>query len=200
MLSLSLGCQNGSRESLNMAILKVARMGHPILRKKGRALEPKEIQSDRIQRLIQDMTETMHEYRGIGLAAPQVHESLQLAIIEIESDNPRYPGSAQKPLTIFINPKITVLDQTLQGFWEGCLSVPELRGFVERPKKVQVDYLDDQGAPQSIIGEGFLATVIQHELDHLNGRLYIDRIKDPALLSYMDEYQRYHVGSGEELD
>ncbi|MEK6577994.1 MAG: peptide deformylase, partial [Bdellovibrionota bacterium] len=91
-----------------MAILKVARMGHPILRKKARKLEANEIGSELIQRLIRDMIETMHEYSGIGLAAPQVHESLQLAIIEIEPDNPRYPDAEKKPLTVFINPKITV--------------------------------------------------------------------------------------------
>ena len=183
-----------------MAILKVARMGHPILRKKARKLEANEIGSELIQRLIRDMIETMHEYSGIGLAAPQVHESLQLAIIEIEPDNPRYPDAEKKPLTVFINPKITVLDDARQGFWEGCLSVSDLRGFVERPRKVRVDYLDAGGKPQMIIGEDFLATVIQHELDHLDGRLYVDRITDTSKLSYIEEYQRYHIGSGEELD
>jgi peptide deformylase len=174
-----------------MAIRKVARMGHPVLRQVGRELTPKEIKSPEIQRLIEDMIETMHEYGGIGIAAPQVHESLQLALIEFEEDSERYPDMGEQPLMVVINPKITVLDEKEQGFWEGCLSVPELRGLVHRPRKVQVDYLDEHANPRTIVAEDFLATVFQHELDHLGGKLFVDRIKDITKLAFLDEYRKY---------
>ncbi len=174
-----------------MAIRKVARMGHPILRQKARELAPKELASPEIDRLIQDMVDTMHEYGGIGLAAPQIHEPLSLAIIEFGEDSARYPDMGSQPLSVFVNPKITVIDPKEQGYWEGCLSVPKLRGFVERPRKIQVDYLDRSGASRKIVAEGFLATVFQHELDHLDGTLFIDRIKDRTKLAFMEEYRRY---------
>lgn len=172
-----------------MAIRKVARMGHPVLRKVARELTPKEIRSEETKRLIEDMIETMHEYGGIGIAAPQVHESVQLALIEVPED-PEGTGAGQK-LTVFINPKIKVLDTTAQGYWEGCLSVPELRGLVARPRKVEVSYLDRDGNPKIIVGEGFLATVFQHELDHLQGVLFVDRVQDTKKLAFLDEYQKY---------
>lgn len=181
-----------------MAILKVARMGHPVLREKARDVRPEEIGSPELERLIEDMIETMHEYGGIGLAAPQVHRSINMALIEFDESSERYPNQGAQPLAVFINPRITYLDQTIQGFWEGCLSVPELRGFVERPRKIRVDYLDRKGRPASLEAEGFLATVFQHELDHLAGVLYVDRIKDTRKLAFMDEFQRYLAGSGEE--
>lgn len=168
-------------------------MGHPILREKAANLSAEEIRSAEIQRLIDDMIETMHEYGGVGLAAPQVHRSIQLAVIEFSEDSARYPGQGHQPLSVFINPRITVLDVAEEGYWEGCLSVPELRGYVERPRKIRVDYLDRDARAQSVGAEGFLATVLQHELDHLGGRLFIDRIKDPTKLAFMDEYRRYHL-------
>lgn len=181
-----------------MAILKVARMGHPVLRQKARDLTPEEIRSPEIQRLIADMVETMHEYSGIGLAAPQVHQSIQLAIIEFDEGSSRYPDMGGQPLNVYINPKITVLDSKEQGFWEGCLSVPELRGLVHRPRKIRVDYLDREAKPRSIEADGFLATVFQHELDHLAGRLFVDRMKDMTKLAFLQEYERYWVPSEED--
>ncbi len=178
----------------SMAIRKIARMGHPILRQPTRLLTPKEIQSDEIQRLIQDMVETMHEYGGIGLAAPQVHEPLRLAIIGYGDDSSRYPDQGDQPLSVYINPKITVLDPTAQGFWEGCLSIPEIRGLVRRPRKVQIDYLDLKGKPQTYVAEGFLATVFQHELDHLDGVLFVDRIEytpGKSPIAFIEEYGKY---------
>jgi peptide deformylase len=174
-----------------MAIRKIARMGHPVLRQVGRELTPKEIKSPEIQRLIEDMIETMHEYSGIGIAAPQVHESIQLAVIEFDEDSDRYPDMGDQDLMVICNPKITVLDETEQSFWEGCLSIPDLRGLVPRPRKVQIDYLDETGSPKQIIAEDFLATVFQHELDHLVGKLFVDRIRDITKLSFIEEYQRY---------
>jgi peptide deformylase len=174
-------------------------MGHPVLRQKARPLKPSEIQSEEIKRLIADMIETMHEYGGIGLAAPQVHEPIQLALVEYEEENERYPDKGQKqPLCVVINPRITVLDEKEQGFWEGCLSVPELRGFVDRPRKVQIDFLDETGKARKIVAEDFLATVFQHELDHLDGKLFVDRMKDMSKLSFIEEYGRYHQNDEEE--
>jgi peptide deformylase len=176
-----------------MSILKVARLGHPVLRMPTRELTKHEIVSEPIQRLVADMVETMHEYGGVGLAAPQVHESLRLAVIEVEELNERYRGAVPQPLLVIFNARVTVLDSTPHGFWEGCLSVPGLRGFVERPRKIKVDYLDQSGEPQSIVAEDFLATVFQHELDHLDGTLYVDKIAVPERFAFIEEYQRYHL-------
>lgn len=177
-----------------MAIRKIARMGHPVLREQARELSMSEIGSPEVRRLIDDMIETMHEYSGIGLAAPQIHEPIQLAIIEFEDENPRYGKTGGQALQVFINPKITVIDATEQGFWEGCLSVPDLRGLVYRARKIQVDYLDQDGKPQTKVAEGFLATVFQHELDHLAGTLFIDRVRNEpgkTPLAFLEEYSRY---------
>ncbi len=177
-----------------MAILKVARMGHPVLRQKNRLILPDEFGSEELGLLVDNMVETMEEYGGIGLAAPQVHESLQLALIGFDGENDRYPGMGDQDLLIVCNPKITVLDETLQTFWEGCLSVPGLRGKVSRPRKIRVDFQDFDGKKHSIEPEGFLATVFQHELDHLAGVLYIDRIEQgpgKTALAFQEEYDKH---------
>ena len=176
-----------------MAIRKIARMGHPILRAPAKKLSHEEILSAKIQRLILDMHDTMKEYQGIGLAAPQIYESVQLALIEFGPDNSRYPNMGEQPLLVLINPKITVLDETPQEFWEGCLSVPDLRGLVSRPRKIQVDYLDQKAKSNAIVVEDFLATVFQHELDHLFGHLYVDHLVSAAQFSFLDEYRRFHL-------
>ena len=196
-----------------MSIRKVARMGHPVLRVKARELTTEEIRSADFERLLEDMVDTMEEYGGIGLAAPQIHESIAVAIIDYADDHPRYAGGngaesdgkvatggddglKEMPLSVFINPKITVLDPTEQGFWEGCLSVPEIRGLVYRPRKIRIDFLDRDAKPRSVVAEGFLATVFQHELDHLAGTLFVDRIRyrpGASPISFVEEYARYHV-------
>lgn len=181
-----------------MAIRKVARMGHPILREVAQKLSVEEIQSPRIQQLIADMIETMQEYEGIGLAAPQIHESLQIAIIGFSEKNGRYPGAGVQPLTVLINPKITVIDSTLRGGWEGCLSIPGIRGWVERPSKIRVESMNHEGRPQVIVAENFLSTVFQHELDHLQGVLFIDRVEDRTRLSFLEEYHRYWPGGAKQ--
>ena len=178
-----------------MSILKVARLGHPILREPARELTPDEIRSDPVQRLVQDMHETMREYQGVGLAAPQVHESLRIALIEFDDDNERYRLEAAEPLWVVFNPRVTVLDEKTEGYWEGCLSVPGLRGYVERPRKIRVDYLDAAGEARERVAEGFLATVCQHEFDHLDGVLYVDRIREPGKLAFLEEYARYHAAT-----
>jgi len=174
-----------------MAVRKVLRMGHPILRRPADPLDLESIGSDETRRLIGDMIATLHDYGGIGLAAPQVGESLRLAIAEIPESGSRYGDLPTMPLTVLFNPTIAVLDPETQGFWEGCLSVPGLRGFVERPQKIQVDYLDIDANRQSIELSGFVATVFQHEFDHLDGKLYIDRISDMRLLAFEEEFMRY---------
>lgn len=171
-------------------IKPICRMGNPILRKKTREATKDFLKTDEFRQLQQDLFDSMKHYGGIGIAAPQIGVDLKIAIIQLEGIN-RYGEEINLPLTMFINPVITYLTQEEQGFWEGCLSVPGLRGFVERPRKVKVSYLNDKGIDQEIIAEGFLATVLQHELDHLEGILYIDRIKDPKLISYQEEFEEY---------
>lgn len=166
-------------------------MGHPILRQPARPLEPEELGSDRIRALVEDMTDTLHDYGGIGLAAPQVGESIRLALVEIPGGPTRYGEIEPMPLTVLANPTIEVLDPATAGYWEGCLSIPGLRGYVERPQHIRVDYVDLGGKPHALEVTGFLATVFQHELDHLDGTLYIDRIKDSRLLGFDLEYERY---------
>jgi len=181
-----------------MAIRKIARLGHPVLRQKARDVTREEISSPEMRRLLKDMQETMHEYGGVGIAAPQVHESVRLAISEYDSGNERYETGDGQPLLVAFNARVKVLDETLSGFWEGCLSVPGLRGWVERPSKIEVSYLDERGKPKTLVAEGFLATVFQHELDHLDGVLYVDKISDKGKFSFTEEYTRYHLEPGEE--
>ena len=175
-----------------MSILKVSHLGHPVLREKSRRLEREDLGSATIQTLIDDMTATMLEYRGVGLAAPQVHESLSLAVIE--SSGPR----GDIPLTILVNLDITVLDEELVEDWEGCLSIPDLRGRVPRYSKLRVDALDRHGNPLRITAEGFFARVIQHEFDHLMGTVYLDRMRDFRTLTHFPEFQRYWLPQTEE--
>ncbi|HEU4618282.1 MAG TPA: peptide deformylase [Gammaproteobacteria bacterium] len=174
-----------------MAIRKVLRMGHPVLRQVARPVPAEDIGSARLAALIDDMIDTLHDYGGIGLAAPQVGESIRLAIIEIAGGPTRYGEIPPMPLTVFINPTIEVVDAAVQGYWEGCLSIPGLRGYVERPQHIAVAYTSLEGGRERFELEGFLATVFQHEFDHLDGTLYIDRIADPKLLGFDQEYERY---------
>ena len=175
-----------------MAIHKIIRMGHPVLRKKAQKLSVEEILSDETRVLIGDMEETMATKNGVGLAAPQIGISKQLAIIHLSEENSkRYSQKERSPLIVVINPTITILNESTSGFWEGCLSIPKLRGFVERPNKIQVDFVDQGNSPQSMVLEGFLATVFQHELDHLEGKLYIDHIKDMKNLTFFEEYKQF---------
>jgi len=161
-------------------------MGHPTLRQVARPLEMAELRSERVLRLIEDMVDTLHQVGGIGLAAPQVNESLRLAIVDIPGGASRYGEIPAMPLTVFVNPEIEVMEGETAGYWEGCLSVPGLRGYVERPQRVRVRALDAHGKRIELELHGFLATVFQHEFDHLDGRLYVDRLKDNSLLVFED--------------
>jgi peptide deformylase len=180
-----------------VAIRKIAQLGEPVLRRKADPIDRHEIGSDRIQTLIDDMIETMHDADGAGLAAPQVYESIQLCVIEVDK-NPRYPQFEAIPLTVLINPIVTPLVAETDALaaedsfqmYEGCLSVPGVRGQVTRPRKVRVEALDRDGQPLDFVWESFRAVVVQHETDHLNGTLYVDRV-DPKTLTFLREYDRH---------
>jgi peptide deformylase len=177
-----------------MAILKVARLGHPVLRKITAPLSVSEIQSAPIQKFIDDMIESMKEYNGVGLAADQVHESKQIAVLEV-ADNPRYPDKPAVPLTVLINPQITPLSEETEDDWEGCLSIPDLRGRVPRFKSLRVQALDRHGRELSFTAYDFHARVIQHEWDHLNGKVYLDRMRDLSSLAFLAEFARFCLPS-----
>ncbi len=180
-----------------MAIRKIAQMGEPVLRKVARALEAEEIPSARTQLLIDDMIDTMRDADGAGIAAPQVYESVRVCVMEI-GNNPRYPTMASLPLTVLVNPVVTPLvpnagsptDADSVEMYEGCLSVTGIRGKVRRPRHVHVRALDRSGRPVEFTLEGPLASVAQHETDHLDGVLFVDRA-DPRSLTFLREYDRH---------
>ena len=171
--------------------------GNSVLRERAVEIVKGEVD---VKKLSEDMFETMHNADGIGLAAPQIGISKQLAIIKLSEESDRYPDMETSEAYIIFNPKITVLDKEKQGFWEGCLSVPGLRGYVERPRKVKIDFLDENAKERTIEVEDFLATVFQHELDHLIGMLYVDRMEDVSSLMYEDEMIFQEVDEEETLD
>jgi peptide deformylase len=182
-----------------MAILKVARLGHPVLRQRAEPVAPAEIRSPEIQRLIDDMIETMHEYDGAGLAANQVHTLKRVAVVEVR-ENPRYPDAPHIPLTILVNPVVTpVTTETAEG-WEGCLSVPDMRGRVPRFTAVRLEGYDREGGRLDLIAKDFFARVLQHECDHLEGVVYLDRMPDLTTLCHIAEWNKHWLGVSEEGD
>ena len=146
-----------------------------------------EIKSPETKLLLEDMWDSLEVAGGIGLAAPQIGILKKLAVIKLSEESDRYPDMEDSEPYVIFNPKVSVVDKTEQGFWEGCLSVPGLRGFVERPRSIRVDFLDENAEPRTIEAEDFLATVFQHELDHLVGKLYVDRMKDIKTLMFEEE-------------
>jgi len=180
-----------------MPILKVARIGHPVVRTAARALTPAEVRSPEIQRLIDDMEVTMHEYDGVGLAGPQVHVGLRLAVLEVPGSDERSQDAV--PFTVLVNPVVTPLgDEKVLG-WEGCLSIPDLRGVVPRFTRLRLEALDRDAQPYTLEASGFFARVIQHECDHLDGAVYLDRMRDMTTLSFLSEFGRFH-GHGHNHD
>ena len=180
-----------------MSILKVAHMGHPVLRARARPLAPAEFKHAALQNLIDDMLDTMAEYHGVGLAAPQIHESLRLFVGLLESPKPE-PGKddadadAPEPIAI-INPEITPIgDETVED-WEGCLSIPDIRGRVPRAREIRLRGFDREGGRIDLTLRDFPARVAQHETDHLDGILFFDRMRSFQSLTFLDEYSRYHV-------
>lgn len=177
-----------------MPVRTVLRLGNPLLRRPARDLTPAEIGSPEIQALIQDLIDTQKTSGGIGIAAPQIGASVRVAVIEFDRSNPRYRGMGELERTVLINARITVLDPTPQTYWEGCLSLPGLRGQVTRPSHIRVDYQDESGTPRSIQAQGFVATVLQHELDHLDGVLFVDRVESrpgATALAFTQEYEQF---------
>ena len=171
-------------------ILKVARLGFPSLRVAAQPVPREVIKTHDFQKLIDDMVETMHEYSGVGVAAPQVHLPIQLTVLEVEN-HPRYPDMPPVPLTVLINPVVTILDEEKVEDWEGCLSIPDLRGRVPRFKKLRVEALDREANEIQIEASDFHARVIQHETDHLKGDVYLDRMPDLRSLGFLAELQRF---------
>lgn len=178
-----------------MPLLDIIRLGHPIIRQTAEPISTEELALPETQRLIDDMIETMRNANGVGIAAPQVGVAKQIVILEIDGTNPRYPGQVAIPLTVLVNHKIVAHSDTTETDWEGCLTVPDLRGQVERWSAIEVDALDRHGKPLSFRASGFHARVIQHEGDHLAGKVFLDRMTDFSTLTHLDEYQQFWVKS-----
>jgi peptide deformylase len=180
-----------------MAILKIARMGHPVLMTPAAAVpDPR---APEIHRLVNDMVETMIDANGAGLAAPQVHVPLRVVVFQAPGERSD-PGLAEDeafdhtaPLTVLINPEIAVLDPEPEGGWEGCLSVPGLRGWVERPAHIRYRGFGLDGKLIERVARGFHARVVQHECDHLDGRLYTSRMGDVSRLIFESEIRHFQA-------
>ncbi|MGH7228983.1 MAG: peptide deformylase [Nitrospiraceae bacterium] len=167
-----------------MALLTIAKLGNPLLRQVAPAVDPDEIGTRAFQQFIDDMFETMQGAEGIGLAAPQVSRSQQLVVMAC-------PGDNGFPQTVLVNPRIVYYGPHQVENWEGCLSVDGLRGKVARPSMVRVHGLDRHGSPLDFEATDLFAVCIQHELDHLNGKLFLDRMTDLATLTQLDEFDRF---------
>lgn len=177
-----------------MAIRKIATVGHPVLRQKARNLSREELLGDKMQAFIDDLVETMHDANGAGLAANQVFEPVQICAIEIKN-NPRYPYKPNYPLTVLVNPEVTLLGEETFLNYEGCLSVPNLRGEVRRSVHVRIQAWDRKGSPLDFEVKGLTAGTFQHELDHLDGKLFLDRIEDTRSLTTWSDFERFHMAA-----
>jgi peptide deformylase len=171
---------------------EIVEIGHPVLRERAREVTPEQLRSEEVQGLIDDMIETMRAANGAGLAANQVAETLRIAVAEVRPGNPRYPYKPPIPLTVMVNPLIEPLDAEIAQINEGCLSVPNLRGEVPRHVNVRLCYLDREGAEHEEVKRGLTAGTFQHELDHLDGTLFVDRVTDPRTLTTWDQFERFH--------
>jgi peptide deformylase len=174
-----------------VTVLPITTVGDPVLRQRARTLSLEELRSPEIQTLIDDMIETMRAAGGAGLAANQVSSLKRVAVIEV-GDNPRYPYKPPIPLTVIVNPLITPLDDEKLVINEGCLSVPDLRGNVDRFTSVRVSHLDRDGIPREAVIHGLSAGTFQHEVDHLDGVLFLDRVSDPRTFTTWEQFERHH--------
>jgi peptide deformylase len=184
---------------MDMSILKIARMGHPVLRVKARAIERSDIRGAALQKLIDDMIETMIEYRGVGLAAPQVHEGVRLFVATLAADDDEdettdenKDGDRSAPLVV-INPELIPVRSEVIEDWEGCLSIPDIRGRVPRAREVMMRAFDRHGERIELRAHDYPARVIQHETDHLDGIMYFDRMRSFESLTFLEEYSKYSV-------
>jgi peptide deformylase len=171
---------------------EIVEVGHPVLRERAREITPEELGSDAVQALIDDMIDTMRAANGAGLAANQVGETVRVAVVEVRVGNPRYPYKPPVPLTVIVNPVIEPLDEDVEQINEGCLSVPNLRGEVPRHMNIRLRYLDREGGEHQEVRRGLTAGTFQHELDHLDGVLFLDRVADPTTLTTWAEFERFH--------
>jgi len=174
-----------------VTVRPIATVGHPVLRERARELSADELASPAIQALIDDMIATMRDAKGAGLAANQVHEPVRIAVVEVDH-NPRYPYKPPIPLTVVVNPVIEPLDDEVVEINEGCLSVPNLRGNVLRHVTVRVRYLDRDGVEHDEVKRGLTAGTFQHECDHLDGMLFLDRVVDTRTLTTWEDFERFH--------
>ncbi|MEA2426394.1 MAG: peptide deformylase [Thermoleophilaceae bacterium] len=175
-----------------MTTLPIASVGHPVLRERAREVTAQELRSPEVQELIDDMIETMRAASGAGLAANQVHDLHRIAVIEVREGNERYPYKPPIPLTVMVNPALEPIGDETVEINEGCLSVPDLRGTLDRYLAVRVRYLDRHGNEHVEERRGLTAGTFQHEVDHLNGVLFLDRVRDPATFSTWEQFDRYH--------
>lgn len=174
-----------------MPIRKIASIGHPVLREAARPLSREELLRPETQALIDDLIATMRDADGAGLAAPQIYEPVQLCALEVR-DNPRYPYKPKIPLTVLVNPVLTPVTEETFDNYEGCLSVPNLRGLVPRLCEVRVQAWDRHGQPLDYVARGITAGTYQHEVDHLHATLFVDRVRDTRSLCTWQEFERHH--------
>jgi peptide deformylase len=175
-----------------VSIREIVQLGHPVLRQDARALVPDEVNSPEVRSLIVDLIDTMRAADGAGLAATQIGEPVQVAVVEVRPGNPRYPYKPPIPLTVLVNPMVERLSDETFANYEGCLSVPNLRGVVDRFVEVRVTSLDRHGEPAVIEARGLSAGTYQHETDHLHGIVFLDRVTDTRTLCTWDEFARWH--------
>ena len=174
-----------------MTVRQITAVGDPVLRERTADVDPQELASPEIQRLIDDLIETRRAAGGAGLAAPQISVPKRIAVVEVD-EHTRYAYKPPIPLTVIVNPRIEPLSDEKLTINEGCLSVPDLRGDVERFLEVRVSYLDRHGDQHETIAHGLTAGTFQHELDHLDGVLFLDRVTDPTTFATREQFERHH--------
>jgi peptide deformylase len=178
-----------------VAIREIVAVGDPVLRERAQELSPEELDAPATQALIDDLIETKRAANGAGLAANQVGVAVRVAVVEVTPGNPRYPYKPPVPLTVIVNPVIEPLDEETVAINEGCLSVPGLRGDVERFVNVRVRYLDRAGTPHDEVRRGLTAGTFQHEVDHLDGILFLDRVTDPRSFTTWEQFERHGMAA-----
>ena len=174
-----------------MAVREILTVGHPLLRERAREVSVDELRSPEVQHVIDDLIDTMRHANGAGIAAPQIGVPLRITTIEV-NQNPRYPYKPKIPLTVVVNPVIEFLDDETVEINEGCLSVPDLRGTVSRYVNIRVRWLDREGHEHDEIKRGLTAGTFQHECDHLDGTLFLDRVSDPTTFTTWEQFERFH--------
>ena len=174
-----------------MTLRKIAHIGHPVLRERAREVTREELASQAMQQLVDDLIETMRDANGAGLAAIQVYEPVRIVVMEVQG-NPRYPYKPKIPLTVLVNPVLTPVGEETFSNYEGCLSVPNLRGRVSRWARLHVRAWDRAGQDIDATIAGITAGTYQHEVDHLDGRMFVDRVTDTGSLTTWEGFERYH--------